>query len=82
MNRIIPDVTYTAGSNIKFTLKSKIFPQDSEITKGPFTISSTDQRLDMRARGRSFQARYESTATGVGWRLGTWRAEGRQDGSR
>ena len=36
----------------------------------------------MRARGRSFQARYESTATGVGWRLGTWRAEGRTDGAR
>jgi hypothetical protein len=82
MNRIIPDVTYSAGSNIKFTLKSKVYPQDSEITKGPFTISSTDQRLDMRARGRSFQARYESDATGVSWRLGTWRAEGRADGSR
>ena len=63
-------------------LKSKIFPQDSEITKGPFTISSTDQRLDMRARGRSFQARYETDATGVSWRLGTWRAEGRVDGAR
>lgn len=36
----------------------------------------------MRARGRSFQARYESDATGVSWRLGTWRAEGRTDGAR
>ena len=82
MNRVIPDVTYSAGSSVKFTLKTKIYPQDSEITKGPFTISSTANKLDLRARGRSFQARYESDATGVSWRLGTWRAEGRTDGAR
>mgnify|MGYP003109147202 FL=1 len=82
VNRVIPDVTYSSGTNIKFTLKTKVFPQDTEITKGPFTISNTDNRLDMRARGRSFQARYETDATGVAWRLGTWRAEGRTDGAR
>jgi len=82
MNRVIPDVTYSAGTSVKFTLKTKIYPQDSEITKGPFTISSTANKLDLRARGRSFQARYESDATGVSWRLGTWRAEGRTDGAR
>ena len=82
VNRVIPDVTYSAGTNIKFTLKTKVFPQDTEITKGPFTISNTDNKLDMRARGRSFQARYETDATGVSWRLGTWRAEGRIDGAR
>jgi hypothetical protein len=82
VNRVIPDVTYSAGTNIKFTLKTKVFPQDTEITKGPFTISNTDNKLDMRARGRSFQARYETDATGVAWRLGTWRAEGRVDGAR
>ena len=82
MNRVIPDVTYSAGTSVKFTLKTKIYPQDSEITKGPFTVSNTANKLDLRARGRSFQARYESDATGVSWRLGTWRAEGRTDGAR
>ncbi len=82
VNRVIPDVTYSSGTSLKFTLKTKIYPQDSEITKGPFTIANTDTKLDMRARGRSFQARYESDATGVSWRLGTWRAEGRTDGAR
>ena len=82
MNRVIPDVTYSAGTSLKFTLKTKIYPQDSEITKGPFTVSNTANKLDLRARGRSFQARYESDATGVSWRLGTWRAEGRADGAR
>jgi len=82
MNRVIPDVTYSAGNSVKFTLKTKIYPQDSEITKGPFTVSNTANKLDLRARGRSFQARYESDTTGVSWRLGTWRAEGRADGAR
>ena len=67
---------------MKFTLKTKIYPQGEEITKGPFTINSTDPELDFRARGRSFQAKYESDTTGVAWRLGTWRADGRQDGLR
>ena len=67
---------------MKFTLNTKIYPQGVQINKGPFTIGSTDPELDFRARGRSFQARYESDATGVSWRLGTWRADGRQDGLR
>ena len=82
IDRVIPDVTYTAGSSIKFTLKSKRFPQETAITKGPFTVSGSARELDLRSRGRGFQARYESTATGVSWRLGTWRANGRQDGLR
>ena len=82
IDRVIPDVTYTAGSSIKFTLKSKRFPQETAITKGPFTVSGSARELDLRARGRGFQARYETTATGVSWRLGTWRANGRQDGLR
>ena len=82
IDRVIPDVTYSAGSSIKFTLKSKRFPQETAITKGPFAVSASARELDLRSRGRGFQARYETTATGVSWRLGTWRANGRQDGLR
>ena len=82
IDRVIPDVTYTKGSSINFTLKSKRFPQETAITKGPFAVSSSARELDLRSRGRGFQTRYETTATGVSWRLGTWRANGRQDGLR
>jgi hypothetical protein len=82
LDRVIPDITFKAGSAMKFTLNSKIYPQETLIAKGPFTINSTDGEFNFRARGRSFQARYESDATGVSWRLGTWRADGRQDGLR
>ena len=82
IDRVIPDVTYSAGSSINFTLKSKRFPQETAISKGPFAVSASARELDLRSRGRGFQARYETTATGVSWRLGTWRANGRQDGLR
>ena len=82
LDRVIPDVTFKQGSEMKFTLNTKIYPQSEQITKGPFTINSTDGDFDFRARGRSFQAKFESDTTGVSWRLGTWRADGRQDGLR
>ena len=41
----------------------------------------TDQ-IHLRLRGRSFAMRIESTATGVGWRLGSPRLDVRPDGRR
>jgi hypothetical protein len=41
----------------------------------------TDQ-VNLRLRGRSFAMRIESTATGVGWRLGSPRLDIRPDGRR
>ena len=82
IDKVIPDVTFSAGTALKFTMNTKIYPQGESLTKGPFTINSTDPELSFRARGRSFQTKYLSDATGVSWRLGTWRADGRQDGLR
>ena len=82
IDKIIPDTTFSAGSALKFQLKSKRYPNDSTTTKGPFTISNTTNKLSLRARGRSFQCKWYSDTTGVGWRLGTWRANGQADGTR
>ena len=82
MSRIIPDTTFFSGSQIKFQMKSKRYPNGSEITKGPFTLSSSTTKLNLRSRGRSFQVKYFSDAADTSWRLGTWRAEGQADGTR
>ena len=63
-------------------MKSKRYPNGSEITKGPFTLSSSTTKLNLRSRGRSFQVKYFSDAADTSWRLGTWRAEGQADGTR
>ena len=82
LNRIIPDTSFTTGTTIKFQLKSKRYPNDSEITKGPYSITSSTNKLNFRARGRSFQCKWYTDSTDVAWRLGTWRAQGQADGTR
>ena len=53
MDRIIPDTTFAAGNTIKTEINTKRYPNDANVvTKGPFSISSTQGKLDFRARGR------------------------------
>ena len=75
-------IKFESGTDIKFQLKSKRYPNGSEITKGPFTLTSSTNKLNLRARGRSFQAKYFSDAVDTQWRLGTWRAQAQADGTR
>ena len=82
MNKIIPDTSFGEGTTIKFQLKSKRYPNDSEITKGPYSITSSTNKLNFRTRGRSFQCKWYTDETDVTWRLGTWRAQGQADGTR
>jgi hypothetical protein len=82
MKRIIPDTSFSAGTTINFEIKSKRYPNDTEITKGPFAVTSSTNKLNLRSRGRSFQCKWSSSALDTSWRLGTWRAEGQADGTR
>ena len=82
ISRIIPDTSFSAGSSVNFSMLSKRYPNDSTITKGPFAVTSSTNKLNLRSRGRSFQCKWESTAVDTSWRLGTWRAEGQADGTR
>jgi len=82
INKVIPDTSFGEGTTIKFQLKSKRYPNDSEITKGPYSITSSTNKLNFRTRGRSFQCKWYTDETDVTWRLGTWRAQGQADGTR
>ena len=82
MDKIIPDTKFESGTDIKFQLKSKRYPNGAETTKGPFTLTSSTNKLNLRARGRSFQTKYFSDAKDTQWRLGTWRAQAQADGTR
>ena len=82
IDRIIPDTTFGTGTTMKFQMKSKRYPNDSETTKGPYSITSSTNKLNLRTRGRSFQCKWYSDAVDVSWRLGTWRATGQADGTR
>jgi len=84
VNKIIPDTTFvgTGTKQIKFEMKSKLYPNTSETTKGPFTLIETEGKLNLRSRGRSFQSKYYSDGLDIGWRLGTWRMQAQADGMR
>jgi len=82
MDKIIPDTKFESGTDIKFQLKSKRYPNGAETTKGPFTLTSSTNKLNLRARGRSFQTKYFSDTVDTQWRLGTWRAQAQADGTR
>jgi len=84
IDKIIPDTTFvgTGTKQIKFQMKSKLYPNTTETTKGPFTLAETKGKLNMRSRGRSFQSKYYTDNVDIGWRLGTWRMQAQADGLR
>jgi len=82
MDKIIPDFDINTG-NIKFSVKTKQYPESTDITeKGPFTISNTTQKVDMRARGRQGRIRVSCNSTGTKWRWGSLRLAVQPDGGR
>ena len=97
IRRILPDLTFRtstgSGSDnpaANFILKARNFPGTNYGTPetGGVTQTSTSpieqftDQVHVRLRGRSFALRVESTAEGVGWRLGSPRVDIRPDGRR
>ena len=81
IDKVIPAGSITGS--VDLTLKSKKYPQDnSEVSKGPFTISSTTTKVSTRAKGRQMKVRISSSDQGDNWELGTFRYNLRPDGQR
>ena len=82
LNKMIPDFDLTDG-NIKFSITTKEYPESTEsVTKGPFTITSSTQKVSTRAKGRQIAMKVYSTGTDDDWSMGTFRINAREDGMR
>ena len=81
MDRVIPDFEINDG-NITMDITSQEFPVNSAITKGPFSITKTTQKIDFRARGRQAKVKVSSNSTGTSWRYGSVRMAMQPDGRR
>ena len=83
MRRFVPDFK-TLENNAKVTLAVKRYPQDSDTTTtlSPFTITSTTQKKDTRARGRFCNIKIENDGLSETWRFGTLRLDLQPDGRR
>ena len=78
----IPDFKTLIGT-VDFTVKTKTYPQDENYRiKGPRTVTSTTQRIGLRARGRQVALRIESNNQGDKWRMGKMQAQAIKSGRR
>jgi len=82
LDRLIPDMTLNDGS-IKFSITTKQFPDsEQETEKGPFSITKSTSKIDLRARGRQGRVRVSCDAANTSWRWGSVRLSMQQDGIR
>ena len=83
MRRFIPDFKDLQG-NAKVTLGVKSYPQqsDTNTSLSPFTINSSTDKKDTRARGRFVNIKIENTDVSESWRFGTLRIDIQPDGRR
>ena len=83
IKRFIPDFKILTG-NSKITLLLNDYPSNTAVSSslGPFTITSTTDKIDTRARARLVSLKIENDAVGETWRYGTLRLDAKPDGRR
>src|SRR6056300_1245268 len=83
MKRFVPDFQVLTG-NSKITLLLNDYPSNTASSSplGPFTITSSTDKVDTRARGRLLSIKIENDAIGETWRYGTLRVDIKPDGRR
>jgi hypothetical protein len=83
MRRFVPDFKTIQG-DARITILLKDYPQNSSGSSplGPFTVNSSTDKVDTRARSRFASLKVENTSTEQNWRYGTFRADIQPDGMR
>mgnify|MGYP003683678613 FL=1 len=82
VDQVIPDVIMTSDTSLSLYMNTRKFPNATEITKGPFTITSSTEKVSTRAKGRQISMKFQSTGTTDDWTLGDFRVNSRPDGLR
>jgi len=83
IRRFIPDFLSQTG-NTQITLQLRNYPNSSQASSplGPFTITSSTEKVDTRARARAVSLKVANTAANQSWKLGTFRLDTQPDGRR
>jgi len=84
IRRFIPDFKNLEGS-ADVTIYLRAYPADTTTAKGetfigPFTITTSTDKVDTRARARLASLKIDSSAIGDNWRYGIFRVDIQQDG--
>ena len=83
MRRFVPDFKLLTG-DAQITINLRDYPADGAVSSplGPFTINSSTDKIDTRARSRFASLKIANTSTDQNWRFGTFRADVQPDGMR
>ena len=83
ISRIIPDFISQEGNTV-IQLDIRNYPNDASTSSplGPFTITSSTDKIDTRARGRAIALNISSTGINQNWKLGTFRLDIQSGGRR
>jgi len=83
IRRFLPDFITQAGDT-RITLFLRNYPNSSAASSslGPFTITSSTDKVDTRARARAIALKIENTSSSQNWKLGTFRLDIQPDGRR
>jgi hypothetical protein len=83
IRRFIPDFLSQTG-NTQVTLQLRNYPNTSYASSplGPFTITSSTDKVDTRARARAISLKIANTGASQSWKLGTFRLDTQPDGRR
>jgi hypothetical protein len=83
IRRFIPDFKLITG-DAQITINLRRFPSDTASSSplGPFTVNSTTEKVDTRARSRFASIKVANLSTDQNWRYGTFRADVQPDGMR
>ena len=83
LRRVLPNFKTLTGT-ATFTLAVKRYPSDTQTSSpnSPFSVTSTTQKFDTRARGRFANVKIANISAGEDWRFGTLRIDLQPDGRR
>jgi len=83
VRRFIPDFLSQTGDT-QITLQLRNYSNDAYASSplGPFTITSSTDKVDTRARGRAMSLKIANTGSSQSWKLGTFKLDIQPDGRR
>jgi hypothetical protein len=83
IRRFVPDFLSQTG-NAQVTLNLRNYSNNSQASSplGPFTVTTSTDKVDTRARARAISLKVENTGASQTWKIGTFRLDTQPDGRR
>ena len=81
VDKVVPDFAELSGT-LSLTLKGRKYPKGEQLSKGPYSVTSATEHLDVRITARQIAIKLEVSATDANFRVGTLRINVEPDGGR